>query len=269
MKMEKGVDRMEYKNLLFEIEEGIATITFNRPKAMNAMNSETMGELLHAVTNCKNDDGVKGIILTGAGEKAFVAGADIAEMQNLRPKEALAFMELGHETLRLLETLPKPSIAAVNGFALGGGTEITMACDIRFASETARFGQPEILIGLIPGWGGTQRLPRLIGMGRAKELVMSGELIDAKRAYEIGLVNRIFPPDQLLTEAKKFARKLAGMPGFAVKMAKHAINFGYDLAIDNAIRIEVECCAQCFSTDDQKEGMKAFLEKRKPVFTGS
>jgi len=260
---------MEYKNLLFEIEGGIATITFNRPKALNAMNSETMKELFDAVTCCKNDDLIKVIILTGAGEKAFVAGADIAEMQNLRPKEALAFMELGNETLRLLETLSKPSVAAVNGFALGGGTEITMACDMRFASETARFGQPEILIGLIPGWGGTQRLPRLIGMGRAKELIMSGEMIDAKRAYEIGLVNRIFPSDQLLAETKKFAGKLAGMPGFALKMAKHAINFGYDLALDNAIRLEVECCAQCFSTDDQKEGMKAFLEKRKPVFTGS
>jgi len=260
---------MEYKNLLFEIEGGIATITFNRPKALNAMNWETMSELLDAVTCCKNDDLIKVIILTGAGEKAFVAGADIAEMQNLRPKEALAFMELGNETLRLLETLSKPSVAAVNGFALGGGTEITMACDMRFASETARFGQPEILIGLIPGWGGTQRLPRLIGMGRAKELIMSGEMIDAKRAYEIGLVNRIFPSDQLLAETKKFAGKLAGMPGFALKMAKHAINFGYDLALDNAIRLEVECCAQCFSTDDQKEGMKAFLEKRKPVFTGS
>jgi len=242
---------MEYKNLLFECEESIATITFNRPKALNAMNSETMGELLHAVLTCKSDEGIKGVILTGSGEKA------------------LAFMELGHETLRLLETLPKPSVAAVNGFALGGGTEISMACDIRFASETARFGQPEILIGLIPGWGGTQRLPRLVGMGRAKELILSGEQIDAKRAHEIGLVNRIFPPDQLLVETKKFARKLTGMPGFAVKMAKHAINFGYDLALDNALRIEMECCAQCFSTDDQKEGMKAFLEKRKPVYTGS
>ncbi len=260
---------MEYKNILFDIEESIATITFNRPKALNAMNSETMAELLYAVTNCKNDDEVKGIILTGAGEKAFVAGADIAEMQNMRPKEALAFMELGHETLRVIETLPKPSIAAVNGFALGGGTEISMACDMRFASETARFGQPEIMIGLIPGWGGTQRLPRLIGMGRAKELIMSGELIDVKRAYEIGLVNRIFPPDQLLVETKKFAKKIAGMPVFGVKMAKHSINFGYDLALDNALRIEMECCAQCFSTDDQKEGMKAFLEKRKPIYIGS
>lgn len=261
--------KMEYKNLLFEVEEGIAVITFNRPKALNAMNTETMKELMDAVVDCKNDESIKVLVMTGAGEKAFVAGADIAEMQNLKPKEALAFMELGHETLRTLETLPKPSIAAVNGFALGGGTEISMACDIRFASETARFGQPEILIGLIPGWGGTQRLSRLVGMGRAKELIMSGEQIDAQRAYEIGLVNRVFPADQLLPEAKKFAKKIAGMPGFAIKMAKHAINFGYDLSLDNAARLEMECCAQCFSTDDQKEGMKAFLEKRKPVYTGS
>jgi len=260
---------MEYKNLLLVSEGGIATITFNRPKALNAMNWETMSELKNAVACCRDDESIKVIILTGAGEKAFVAGADIVEMQNLRPKEALAFMELGNDTLRMLETLSKPSIAAVNGFALGGGTEITMACDIRFAAETARFGQPEILIGLIPGWGGTQRLARLIGMGRAKELIMGGEMIDAKRAYEVGLVNRVFAPDQLMAETRKFAGKLAGLPGFALKMAKHAINFGYDLSLDNAIRLEVECCAQCFSTDDQKEGMKAFIEKRKAVFTGS
>jgi enoyl-CoA hydratase len=266
---EKGVHRMEFKNLLFAVEDGVATITFNRPKALNAMNTETMKELMDAATLCKNDDAIKVLILTGSGEKAFVAGADISEMQNLRPKEALAFMELGNETLRLIETLPKPSIAAVNGFALGGGTEISMACDMRFASETARFGQPEILIGLIPGWGGTQRLSRLIGMGRAKELIMCGEQVDAKRAFDIGLVNRVFPLDQLLPETNKFARKLVGMPGFALKMAKHSINYGYDLALDNGIRLEMECCAQCFSTDDQKEGMKAFIEKRKPVYTGS
>ncbi len=259
---------MEYKNLLFAVEDGVAIITFNRPKALNAMNSETMKELYDAVIRCKNDETIKAIILTGSGEKAFVAGADISEMKDLRPKEALAFMELGHETLRALETLPKPSIAAVNGFALGGGTEISMACDMRFASETARFGQPEILIGLIPGWGGTQRLPRLVGMGRAKELIMGGEQIDAKRAYEIGLVNQVFPADQLLDAAKKFAKKLAGLPGFAIKMAKHSINYGYDLALDNANRLETECCAQCFSTDDQKEGMAAFLEKRRPNFKG-
>ena len=259
---------MSYNNLLLTVEEGIATITFNRPKAMNAMNSDTMLELRDAVTACKNDSAVKVVILTGAGEKAFVAGADISQMQNLRPAEALGFMELGNETLRLIETMPKPAIAAVNGFALGGGAEISMACDVRFASENAQFGQPEITLGIIPGWGGTQRLARLVGMGRAKELILGGGLIDAKRAYEIGLVNKVVPLDQLLAEAGKFANKLAKLPGFALKMIKHSVNFGYDLSMDNAIRLEVECCAQCFSTDDQKEGMKAFLEKRKPTFTG-
>lgn len=259
---------MTYNNILFTVEGGIATITFNRPKAMNAMNHETMAELLDAARACKNDENVKVLILTGAGEKAFVAGADISQMQNLKPAEALSFMELGNETLRLIETMAKPSIAAVNGYALGGGAEISMACDVRFASENAVFGQPEITIGMIPGWGGTQRLPRLIGMGRAKELIMSGTSVDAKRAYEIGLVNRVCPPDQLLAEARKFAGKLMSLPGFALKMIKHSVNFGYDLSLDNAIRLEVECCAQCFSTDDQKEGMKAFLEKRKPVFSG-
>jgi enoyl-CoA hydratase len=259
---------MEYKNIIFNIEEGIATITFNRPKALNAMNSETMAELLAAATICKEDAAVKVLILTGSGEKAFVAGADIAQMQNLTAPEALKFMELGHETLRLIETIPKPSIAAVNGFALGGGTEISMACDIRFASENAVFGQPEILIGLIPGWGGTQRLPRLVGMGIAKELILGGGQIDVKRAYEIGLVNKVVPAAQLMEDTKKFARKLSLLPGFALKMAKYSINYGYDLALDNANRLEMECCAQCFSTADQKEGMKAFLEKRKPTYTG-
>jgi enoyl-CoA hydratase len=259
---------MDYQNILFAVEEGVATVTFNRPKALNAMNSETIAELLAAVNVCKADEAIKVLVLTGAGDRAFVAGADIAEMQKMRPQEMLAFCELGQETLRCMETMPKPVIAAVNGFALGGGTEIALACDIRFASEKAAFGVPEILIGVIPGWGGTQRLPRLIGMGLAKEMIISGERIDAQRAYEIGLVNRILPADQLLPETLKFARKLAAIPGFAVKMAKHSINFGYDLALDNALRLDAECCAQCFSTDDQKEGMTAFLEKRKPVYTG-
>lgn len=259
---------MEFTDLLFAVEGGVATITINRPKALNALNSAVMGEINAAITQCKKDDAIKAVIITGAGEKSFVAGADISQMATLRPQQAMAFMEFGIETFRMIETLPKPVIAAVNGFALGGGTELAMSCDFRFASENARFGQPEILIGLIPGWGGTQRLARLIGMGRAKELIMGGDQVNAQRAYEIGLVNKVFPLDQLLPEAKKFAAKLAGLPGFALKMAKDAINFGYDLSLDNAMRLETECCSQCFSTDDQKEGMKAFLEKRKPVFKG-
>lgn len=259
---------MEFADLLFQVEDGVATITINRPKALNALNSAVMGEINAAITQCRKDDAVKAVIITGAGEKSFVAGADISQMATLRPQQAMAFMEFGIETFRMIETLPKPVIAAVNGFALGGGTELAMSCDFRFASENARFGQPEILIGLIPGWGGTQRLARLIGMGRAKEIIMGGDQVNAQRAYEIGLVNKVFPLDQLLPEAKKFAAKLAGLPGFALKMAKDAINFGYDLPLDNAMRLETECCSQCFSTDDQKEGMKAFLEKRKAVFKG-
>lgn len=176
---------MEYKNIIFNVEEEIATITFNRPKVLNAMNSEVMTELLDAAIICEKDEKIKALILTGAGEKAFVAGADISQMQNSTTIEIQQIMELGHRTLRLIETMTKPSIAAVNGFALGGGTEISLACDIRFASGKAVFGQPEILIGIIPGWGGTQRLPRLVGMGIAKELILGGGQINAQRAYEI------------------------------------------------------------------------------------
>lgn len=259
---------MEFKNLLFDVEDGIAIISFNRPKALNAMNSETMAELKNAIDHCSENETIKVVILTGAGDKAFVAGADIVEMQDKEPVDALKVMERGHETYRAIEILPKPVIAAVNGFALGGGTEITLACDMRFASEKAQFGTPEILLGIIPGWGGTQRLSRLVGIGRAKEIVLSGQQINAQRAYELGLVNRVFPAESLMEETKKFAKKLSKMPAFAVKMAKHAINFGQELPLDHANRLEMECCAQCFSTKDQKEGMKAFVEKRKPNFIG-
>ena len=259
---------MEYKDILFTVEEEIATITFNRPKVLNAMNFEVMTEILDAATICEKDEKIKALILTGAGEKAFVAGADISQMQDSTSVEILPLMELGHRTLRLIETMPKPSIAAINGFALGGGTEIALACDIRFASEKAVFGQPEILIGLIPGWGGTQRLPRLVGMGIAKEMILGGGQINAQRAYEIGLVNKVFSQDELLEETRKFARKLTKLPAFALKMAKNAMNYGFDLPLDNANKLEISCVAQCFSTQDQKEGMKAFLEKRKPNFIG-
>ena len=259
---------MEYKNILFNVAEGVARITFNRPKVLNAMNLEVMTELGDAVKICALDDNIKAVILTGAGEKAFVAGADISQMQNSTLVDILKLMELGQNTLRMLETMAKPSIAAVNGFALGGGTEIALACDIRIAAETAMFGQPEILIGIIPGWGGTQRLPRLVGMGIAKELILSGSQINAKRAYEIGLVNKVVPAAELISEAEKFAKKLTQLPAFALRMAKNSINYGFDLPLDNAVKLELGSVAQCFSTQDQKEGMKAFLEKRKPNFIG-
>jgi len=176
---------------------------------------------------------------------------------------------MGHRVLRLIETMPKPVIAAVNGYAFGGGTEIALACDMRFAAESALFGLPEILLGIIPGWGGTQRLPRIVGMGRAMELILSGGRVDARRAYEIGLVNRVFPADRLLDETRAFALTLATLPPFAIKMAKHSMQNGFNLPLDNANRLEMICCSQCFSTGDQKEGMAAFLEKRKAVFRGA
>jgi len=259
---------MDFQTMLFDVHEGIATITFNRPQALNAMNGETMGELARAAATCRDDEAIRAVILTGGGDRAFVAGADIKEMEALRPREILEFLELGHETLRMIEVMPKPSIAAVNGFALGGGTEIALACDVRFAAEHARFGQPEIMIGLIPGWGGTQRLPRIVGMGRAKELILGGGQVDARRACEMGLVNRVVPAESLMPEARAFAMKLAAMPPFGLKMAKQAMNYGVDMSVDSAVRLEMECCAQCFSTEDQKEGMRAFLEKRKPLFRG-
>lgn len=259
---------MDYQNILFQVENGIAKITFNRPKVLNAMSYDVMSELAEALKICDRDEAVKAIILTGAGEKAFVAGADISQMQNATSVDIMKLMELGQRTLRFLETMGKPSIAAVNGFALGGGTEIALACDIRIAAENAMFGQPEILIGILPGWGGTQRLPRLVGMGIAKELILTGSQINAKRAYEIGLVNKVVPAQQLMEEAEKLAQKFVALPGFALKMAKNAMNFGFDMALEGGVKLELSAISQCFSTQDQKEGMKAFLEKRKPNFIG-
>ncbi|OPX36312.1 MAG: hypothetical protein B1H11_07655 [Desulfobacteraceae bacterium 4484_190.1] len=260
---------MDFNNLLFVVEDGVATVTFNRPKAMNAMNAATFRELGHAIDYCKGNESIKAIILTGSGGKAFVVGADITEINKMESiKDSMAFIELGHNILRAMELMEKPVIAAVNGLALGGGTEIAAACDMRFASENAMFGTPEINLGLIPGWGGTQRVARLTGIGAAKELIMSGDLITAQRAYEIGLVNRVFAPQELLSETKKYAKNLGAKPAFAMKMAKYAINFGYDLSLDNARALEIQCASQCFSTEDLKEGMAAFLEKRKPKFKG-
>jgi len=257
---------MEFNNLLVEIAKPIAIVTVNRPKVLNALNLETVGELGAAFSMLEADDSVRAIILTGAGEKAFVAGADITEFRGKTPPEMIPFAKKGHDVARIMESMGKPIIAAVNGYALGGGCEMAMACDLRFASENAKFGQPEILLGLIPGMGGTQRLARLVGQGIARELIYGGEQITAQRAYEIGLVNRVFPADQLMEETKKFALKLADMPSHALKMAKTAINTGYDLALDNALIVETHCFAHCWSHPDLEEGVSAFLEKRKADF---
>jgi len=259
---------VEYKNIMFGVEGSVAVITFNRPEVLNALNAETMQELGSAMRECKQDETVRVVILTGVGDKAFIAGADINEFVGKSPAMIMGFAELGHNVVRIMETMGKPIVAAVNGYALGGGLEISMACDMRFASDKARFGQPEILLGLIPGMGGTQRLSRLVGIGLARELIMSGEQVTAQRAYDIGLVNRVFPAEQLMEETKKFAQRLAGLPPFALRMAKYAINYGYDLALENANSLELQCFSQCWSTEDLKEGVAAFLEKRKPSFTG-
>ncbi len=259
---------MEYKNILFDVDGAVATITFNRPKVLNAMNTEITQELGLAINECRENDGIRVVILTGAGDRAFVAGADIHVFQNKTPAQIMKFTQIGQRILRSIEILEKPVIAAGNGFALGGGLEISMVCDIRFASENARFGQPEILLGLIPGWGGTQRLARLVGMGRARELIYSGEQVTAQRAYDIGLVNRVFPAEQLMEETRKFAQKLATMSPFALHMAKYAINYGCELPVDSGTALEVQCFSQCWSTEDLTEGVSAFLEKRKATFKG-
>ncbi len=257
---------MEFKNLIVEIEKPIAIVTVNRPKVLNALNLETVGELGAAFSMLEGNDDVRAIIMTGAGEKAFVAGADITEFRGKTAPEMIPFAKKGHDVARIMESMGKPIIAAINGYALGGGCEMSMACDMRFASENAKFGQPEILLGLIPGMGGTQRLARLVGQGIARELVYGGEQITAQRAYEIGLVNHVFPADQLMDETRKFALKLAARPSHALKMAKLAINYGYDLSLDNGLMLETQCFAQCWGDPDLEEGVGAFIEKRKANF---
>ena len=257
---------MAYKNLLVTIEEGVALVVINRPPALNALNSLTLKELGAAFEKIAKDKAVRAVVLTGAGEKAFVAGADISEMVNFNPLKADAFAKLGQEVLTTIETCPKPVIAAVNGFALGGGTELAMACDFIYAAPNAKFGQPEIKLGIIPGFGGTQRLSRLVGRQMAKELVLSGDMIAAEEALRIGLVNKIFALDVLMAEARKTAKKIAayGMP--AVKAAKDAINRGLDVDLADGLYLERQAFALLCSTKDQKEGMKAFLGKRAPAF---
>ena len=257
---------VELKNVILEKEGNLATITINRPKALNALNSETLRELDTVIETLENDSEVYCVIVRGAGEKAFVAGADIAEMKDLNSDEAEEFGLLGNKVFRRLENLDKPVIAAVSGFALGGGCELAMACDIRIASEKARFAQPEAGLGITPGFGGTQRLPRLVGTGKAKELIYTCSMIKADEALRIGLVNKVVPLENLMEEAKKMAAAIIANAPIAVRLCKDAINKGTQVDIDSAIKIESEDFGKCFDSEDQLEGMTAFLEKRSKNF---
>ena len=257
---------MSYANILIERDGTVATLTVNRPKSLNALNSQTLRDLTQAVRDL--GDSVRAIILTGAGEKAFVAGADIAEMKPMTPWSAREFSELGHVVTALLEDLPCATIAAVNGYALGGGLELAVACDMIYASENARFGLPEVTLGVTPGFGGTQRLVRLVGKLRAKEMIFTGEMIDAKRAFEIGLVNGVHPREQLLAHCKGVAQKISARGPLAISRAKQLIERGYDIPLRAANRQEAETFALLFDTEDRREGMAAFLEKRPPKFLG-
>ena len=259
---------MTYANLLLDVADGIAQVTINRPKALNALNSQTITELQQVFNALEQDSSVEVIILTGSGEKSFVAGADISQMQEMNALEARDFARMGQGMLKVIENHSKPVIAAVNGFALGGGCELAMACDIRLASDNAKFGQPEVNLGVIPGFAGTQRLSRLIGKGRAKELVFTGDTIDASEAYRLGLVNKVVSQEQLLEAARKMAAKIAGKGPVAIRLSKEAIDKGLDMDLDRASAYEAELFALCFASADQKEGMLAFLEKRPADFRG-
>jgi enoyl-CoA hydratase len=259
---------MEYANILVSVSDRIATVTINRPKSLNALNPATMRELSAAFEDVASRQDVGVVLLTGAGEKAFVAGADISEMRHFTTLQALEFGLFGQGVLERIERLPQPVIGVVNGYALGGGCELAMACDLLIAADTAKFGQPEVNLGIIPGYGGTQRLPRLVGRNLAKELVLTGEMITAQRAYEIGLVNRVVPQAGLMDAAREMAAKILAKGPVAVRTAKMAMNRGLDLDLSNACALEANVFAVGFSTDDRVEGMTAFLEKRRPAFTG-
>ncbi|NOX19088.1 MAG: enoyl-CoA hydratase [Chlorobi bacterium] len=257
---------MEYQNILFEAKENIATVTINRPDKLNALNAATVNELKDVFSEIKNDKQIGAVILTGSGEKAFVAGADIVELSKLNIISGKEFAEKGQCVFNLIENLGKPVIAAVNGFALGGGCELAMACHIRLASTNAKFGQPEVNLGIIPGYGGTQRLPRIVGSGRAAEIILTGNMIDAEEAYRIGLVNKVYEQSALRDEAEKLAKKILSKGNFAVKMSLNAITATDNLSEREGLNYEAGLFALCCGTEDFKEGTAAFLEKRKPEF---
>jgi enoyl-CoA hydratase len=259
---------MAYENLLYEKRAQIGYITFNRPKVLNALNRKTVEELGDLLTHARDDAEVRTLILTGAGEKAFVAGADVNELAQRTPLDGKEFSLFGQGVFHMLETMGKPSIAAINGYALGGGCELALACTIRMASRTAKLGQPEVKLGIIPGYGGSQRLARLCGKGAAHELVLTGEMISAEEALRIGLVNRVFEPAELMPAAEALAKKIIANAPLAVKFAIEAIEHGSEMPQEEGLFLEATLFGLCCATEDMREGTRAFLEKRPAQFKG-
>src|SRR4051812_38087230 len=255
-------------NVLYEKRDAIAYVTVNRPKVLNALNTPTWKDLRTAFVDARDDTAIRGVILTGAGNKAFIAGADIGELAHVAAFEAEQSSRFGQEVLDVIENLGKPVVAAVNGFALGGGCETAMACTIRIAADTAKFGQPEVTLGLVPGGGGTQRLPRLVGKGRALQLILSGEMISAQEAYRIGLVNEIVPAADLITRAEAILKKIGANAPIAVKFSLEAVNKGLEASQSEGLLLEASYFGLCATTEDKNEGTSAFLEKRAPQFHG-
>jgi len=260
---------MAYENIIVEVSEGIEIITFNRPHVLNALNSDLLEEFLEALDTIAQDESIRVLVLTGAGEKSFVAGADIKELASRNPLSSKAFAHRGQSIISKLQDLAIPVIAAVNGFALGGGSEIALACDFIYASETASFGLPEITLGIIPGFGGTQRLARLIGINRAKELILTGKIISANDALDLGIVNKLVPSEKLKKEVMITAKAIADKGKTALRAAKQAINNGMNVDLATGLNIEADAFALCMTSKDSQEGLNAFIEKRKPEFKES
>ncbi|HVX88506.1 MAG TPA: enoyl-CoA hydratase-related protein [Gemmatimonadales bacterium] len=259
---------MQLTHLTLDVRDGIATITINRPDKLNALNAAVIEDLGHVAHHLATDSAIRGAILTGAGAKAFVAGADIAEMAEQTAQEGLERARRGQEVFRLLETCGKPVVAAVNGFALGGGCELAMACHLRVASTTAKFGQPEVKLGICPGYGGTVRLPRLVGKGRAIDILITGRMVEAAEALQIGLVNRVVEPEKLMAEAEALLRGIIAMGPLAVRSCLELVDAGMEMGLEEALRMEAAHFGLLSGSEDQKEGMAAFLGKRPPAFQG-
>ncbi len=257
---------MEYKHLLLSIEDGIGIVTINRAKFLNTLNSEVFAELYRMFSEIENNPSIRVVILTGAGDKAFVAGVDIGEMKDQTSVSIESFIKIARMAGEKIYTLNQPVIAAINGFAFGGGNEIALCCDLRIASENARFGQQEINLAIVPGGGAMQRLPRLVGMAKAKEIIFTGDMFDAQTALQIGMINKVVPLDKLMPEAKSLAQKLLTKSSVALAYAKKSINSGVSMSLSSAMDMDESYFARCFASEDQKEGMRAFMEKRKPEF---